>query len=105
MLVPENPDYGGNRNLLHLSSFWPPEIRLMWLFLGFTDYSMQFKFPEMVVTASLSSTSQRKECLSLFSFFAALTFHFHFLIIVSSSVSGFSGSGIYEHKVNRFHVD
>lgn len=50
------------------------------------------------LTVSLSSMSQRCECLSLFSFLIDLTCHFHFAIKVPSFVSGSSGRGIFEKQ-------
>ena len=50
------------------------------------------------LTVSLSSVSQRCEYLSLFSFCTDLTFHLHFFIFASSSVSGSSGKGTWQQK-------
>lgn len=57
----------------------------------------------MLLTASLSSMSHLCECLSLFTFLTPFTFHLHFLVSASSSVSGSSGRSTCNNQQSYNH--
>ena len=109
MRAPGNQDCGDSRSLLHPSSSVQPADSKIMVERAITqrkhliELSLLNNRTSKLLTASFSSISHRCECLSLFFFLTALTFHFQFRISPSSSVSGSSGRGTLktERKVNQ----